>query len=200
MVVKTPSPLLVLGLLAAVLIPTVSAQDTAPKPAPIPSPSPAPAAAPTLDPAATPGTPEAPATTVVETNQPPVPRLASPGGIPAPTPRQFPRPLGATNLPTRANSLPGIPSIRSAGPSTAAAPGAPGGTNAPSTIITNTVVNAEGEVTEIINFKNMPLDQFLDEYAAISRRTVLRAANLPLTAQVNFKPSTTLTPEERLQM
>ncbi len=194
MVVKTPSPLLVLGLLAAVLIPTVSAQDTAPKPAPTPSPTPAPAAAPSTDP----GPP--PFTTVVQTNQAPVPKADSPAAIPAPTPRQFPRPLGATNLPARANSLPGIPSIRSAGPSTAAAPGALGGTNPPPTIITNTIVNAEGEVTEIINFKNMPLDQFLDEYAVISRRTVLRAANLPLTAQVNFKPSTTLTPEERLQM
>ena len=194
MVVKTPSPLLVLGLLAAVLIPTVSAQDTAPKPVPTPSPTPAPAAAPSTDP----GPP--PFTTVVQTNQPPVPKVDSPAAIPVPTPRQFPRPLGATNLPARANSLPGIPSIRSAGPSTAATPGAPGGTNPPPTIITNTIVNAEGEVTEIINFKNMPLDQFLDEYAVISRRTVLRAANLPLTAQVNFKPSTTLTPEERLQM
>ncbi|MFM7816739.1 MAG: secretin N-terminal domain-containing protein [Verrucomicrobiota bacterium] len=189
---KTPSPLLALGLLAAVLIPTVSAQDTAPKPAPAPAPTPA--VQPATDPATT------PATTVVQTNQPPVPKSDSPAAIPVPTPRQFPRPLGATNLPARANSLPGIPSIRSAGPSTAAAPGAPGGTNPPPTIITNTIVNAEGEVTEIINFKNMPLDQFLDEYAVISRRTVLRAANLPLTAQVNFRPSTTLTPEERLQM
>jgi len=188
MVVKTPSPLLVLGLLAAVLIPTVSAQDTVPKPAP------APAVPPATDPATT------PATTVIQTNQPPVPKSDSPAAIPVPTPRQFPRPLGATNLPARANSLPGIPSIRSSGPSTAAAPGASGGTNPPPTIITNTIVNAEGEVTEIINFKNMPLDQFLDEYAVISRRTVLRAANLPLTAQVNFRPSTTLTPEERLQM
>ncbi|MFM7214908.1 MAG: secretin N-terminal domain-containing protein [Verrucomicrobiota bacterium] len=189
---KTPSPLLALGLLAAVLIPTVSAQDTAPKPAPAPAPTPA--VQPATDPATT------PATTVVQTNQPPVPKSDSPAAIPVPTPRQFPRPLGATYLPARANSLPGIPSIRSAGPSTAAAPGAPGGTNPPPTIITNTIVNAEGEVTEIINFKNMPLDQFLDEYAVISRRTVLRAANLPLTAQVNFRPSTTLTPEERLQM
>lgn len=191
MVVKNPRHLLVLGLLAAALIPALFAQDTAPKPAPTPSNTPV------ADPAAT---PEVPATAVVQTNQPPVPKLASPGGIPAPTPRQFPRPLGATNLPARANSLPGIPSVRAAGPSTAAGPGAPGSTNPPPTIITNTVVNAEGEVTEIINFKNMPLDQFLDEYAVISKRTVLRAANLPVTAQVNFKPSTSLTPEERLQM
>jgi general secretion pathway protein D len=195
MVVKTPSHLLALGLLAAALIPALFAQDAAPKPAP----TPAPAAAPLVEPV-TP--PETSAATVIQTNQPPIPKLASPGSIPAPTPstRQFPRPLGATNLPTRASSLPGIPSIRSAGPSSAAAPGSPGGTNPPPTIITNTVVNAEGEVTEIINFKNMPLDQFLDEYAAISKRTVLRAANLPLTAQVNFRPSTPLTPEERLQM
>lgn len=194
MVVKTPSHLLALGLLAAALIPAPFAQDAAPKPTPVPTPAPAAAPAAADDPA-TP--PETPVTTIVQTNQPPIPRLASPGGIPAPTPstRQFPRPLGATNLPARAASFPGLSSARAAGPAAA-----PGGTNPPPTIITNTVVSAEGEVTEIINFKNMPLDQFLDEYAAISKRTVLRAANLPLTAQVNFRPSTPLTPEERLQM
>ena len=193
MVVKTPSHLLALGLLAAVLIPALSAQDVAPKPAPIPAPAPA------TDPAAVPPTP---VTTVVQTNQPPVPKLASPGAIPAPTtaPRQFPRPLGATNLPARAATLPGLQSIRAAGPSTPGAPGTPGGTNPPPTIITNTVMNAEGEMDDIIIFKNMPLDQFLEEYAVISKRTVLRAANLPLTAQINFKPSTPLTPEEKLQM
>lgn len=195
------SSLFLAGLLASVLTLSVGAQDQAPNPQPNPA-EPAPADDPApVDTDAIP--PERPATLpppVLVTNQAPVPR------IPTPTvqPRTFPRPLGSTNFPGRPSTL---PAIRPAGPSTTpGAPGAPGTPGAPGapgtapTIVTNTVVTPEGESTDIINFKNMPLDQFLDEYATIARRTVLRAANLPLTAQVNFRPASALTPEERLQM
>ncbi|MBN9693180.1 MAG: hypothetical protein J0M24_23300 [Verrucomicrobia bacterium] len=200
---KILSSLFLAGLLASLLMVPVGAQDQAPNPQPTPA-EPAPADDPApVDTDAIP--PERPATLpppVLVTNQAPVPR------IPTPTvqPRTFPRPLGSTNFPGRPSTL---PAIRPAGPSTTpgapgapgtpGAPGAPGTATAP-TIITNTVVTPEGESTDIINFKNMPLDQFLDEYATIARRTVLRAANLPLTAQVNFRPASALTPEERLQM
>ncbi|HAB19052.1 MAG TPA: secretin N-terminal domain-containing protein [Verrucomicrobiota bacterium] len=133
----------------------------------------------------------------------PTPRIPPPTTLPS-LPRQFPRPLGgATNYPTRPGAL---PTVRPAGPGTPnTAVNAPGttaatpGVAAP-TVVTNTILGPAGDATDIINFKNMPLDQFLDEYATIARRTVLRAANLPLQSQVNFKPASPLTPEERLQM
>lgn len=154
-------------------------------------------------PVANPNAPATLQTPVIVTNQAPTPRVPPPITQPA-LPRQFPRPLG-TNFPGRPTAItrPGLPGS----PGTPAAPGAtqPGAPGAaaaatPPTVTTNTVVTPEGETTDVVNFKNMPLDQFLDEYATIARRTVLRAANLPLTAQVNFRPASPLTPDERLQM
>ncbi|MCW5558839.1 MAG: hypothetical protein KIT22_13555 [Verrucomicrobiae bacterium] len=120
----------------------------------------------------------------------------------APVPRQLPLP-GATNrfnLPRSGGGRPvgpNLPPFRPAPQGGAAAvPTSGATTNA-------TIVTSRGDgddSTDVINFKNMPLEQFLDEYATISRRTVLRASNLPATAQINFKPASPLTPEERLQM
>jgi len=201
--VNSLTSLFLAGLAAAVLALPISAQDKEPAQPPV---QPADLNQPpdTVDPDEIP--PELPATLpppVSVTNQPPTPRIPTPTTQPA-LPRQFPRPLG-TNFPGRPSTL---PSIRPVGPSTGLTPAGPGGaaTGVPGapgtapTVVTNSVLNAEGESTDIINFKNMPLDQFLDEYATISRRTVLRAANLPLTAQVNFRPASPLTPDERLQM
>ncbi len=130
---------------------------------------------------------------VIVTNQTPVPR------IPPPLNRQFPRPLGTTpgrTVQPAGPTTPGIPGVSQ--PGLPGAPGAPGAT-AP-TVITNTIVGADGELTDAVTFKNMPLEQFLEEYATISGRTVLRGASLPLTTQVNFKPASPLSLEERLQM
>ena len=132
-------------------------------------------------------------------------KAATPNNAPA-LPRQFTGGTLSTTPRTNAAPTPARPAASSstaALPAGANIPGFPGnpGTAAAAapTIVTNTISTPDGE-TDVINFKNMPLDQFLDEYAVIARRTVLRGASLPLTSQINFRPASPLTNEERLQM
>lgn len=185
------------GVVSLILLPVARAQNQ-PVPEPVEDPTlPVEPAEPVDQPDPDQPDPAVPPPIIV-TNQAPVPR------IPPPL-RQFPRPLGTDasgrSIQPGVSPTPGIPGVRQPGlpgvptPGTAGGPGATG-----PTIITNTVFGADGELTDAITFKNMPLEQFLDEYATISGRTVLRGASLPLTAQVNFKPASPLTPEERLQM
>ena len=160
-----------------------------------------------------PGTTPAPAA-------PPTPGT-TPAGTAAPIPAV---PLPSTTVPPPVNPAGPAPRTASGAAATNAArfnlprpagrpvgmnlpPFNPGGTSATAAGSATNAVRAPGtagtegaDSTDVITFKNMPLEQFLDEYSTISKRTVLRAANLPTATQINFKPASKLTEEERLQM
>jgi len=191
-------------------VPAIPEHEFQPEPEPVPTPdprfqsapevSPQPEPEPVPEPLPEPAQDQPPASVPTPT----LPPATAPPPVTAPVPRQLPLPA-ATNAP-RFN-LPRPGGGRPVGPNLPPFPTAPqGGAAAVPTpgSATNTAAAqtraADGDSTDVINFKNMPLEQFLDEYATISRRTVLRAANLPTQAQINFKPASPLTGEERLQM
>lgn len=141
----------------------------------------------------------------VETN-PPAQTTPPPAIVPVPTPRptprspalprQFPRPLGSTPATTTPAVPPAFPTLPGARPGTV--PTAGTSTNAsPEPLIE---INEDG--TGIVNFKNTPLEYFLEHYQEEAQRVVLRAQNLPLQSQINLKVPNgiVLTREERLQM
>ena len=133
-----------------------------------------------------------PATVPVPSTLPPTSRGLATPGAPTNAPRfTLPRPGGGRpigpNLPPIGGVVPAPTNANSA-------------MNRPGAALGAGVAADDSDSTDVINFKNMPLEQFLDEYATISRRTVLRAANLPTQSQINFKPSSPLTADERLQM
>lgn len=62
------------------------------------------------------------------------------------------------------------------------------------------VKGLEEDSTDLIEIKQMPLAQFLEIYAKEAQRSLLRAPNLPLQTQIDFKAMTQLSHEERMQM
>ncbi len=112
-------------------------------------------------------------------------------------PRQFP---------TRANPAGGPLTTPSAGPAPSAAgqvnPAGPAGANVPGGAVADGAADGAISTEAAIKaqkFKNMPLDQFIDVYAKVSGRTVLRGSGLPLNAQITLEPVSSLTPQETLQ-
>ncbi len=136
---------------------------------------------------------------------------AATNAIAAPT---FPK-LPATTAPTAAQpagnaATPAVVRTRPAPP----APPVPGGVPAAAagaSAASASPASADGsaasgpdtangdDANDVIDFKKMPLDQFLDQYAAEARRSVLRGQGLP-QASIDFKAMTPLNHDERLQM
>ncbi|HTH48569.1 MAG TPA: secretin N-terminal domain-containing protein, partial [Candidatus Limnocylindria bacterium] len=160
--------------------------------------------------------PDAPAT---ETPKPAVtptaPQEVPPRGAPRALTNGFPNRLPALPgaFPRRAatNGAPVFPSLngsRGNTPVTGANPARPGANPAAAALqaadngatTPADVKSASEDPTEIIDIKQMPLAQFLDIYATEAQRSVLRAQNLPLQAQIDFKAMTPLSHEERMQM
>ncbi len=75
----------------------------------------------------------------------------------------------------------------------AAVAAANGATNAPGDDVTG------GDSDDIIEFRKMDLNQFLDQYSEVAKKTVLRGPGLP-TPQIDFKPVTSLTHDELVQI
>ncbi len=186
-----PSLFIIAPLLGAVAL----AQDPVPPAATVPSASATPAPAPT------------------NTVRPTIgPNVSGPGIAPRrPSPVTLPgaRPLGApaTNGAAGPAAFPG-----------AARPGTPGRVGAPTAqppandppaaaanpagdgttpAATDDDPNADGQ--DIIEFRKMDLNQFLDQYSEVAKKTVLRGQGLP-TPQIDFKPVTSLSHDELIQI
>ena len=165
-----------------------TATTPAPSPSPvipaIPSPAPAsPAPVATTAPAGPPAFPTLPVPSPLGQNRP----LPTPAG-----PRPFPPVAAATNAANAANAANATNATN-----TANAAAVPAGTAAaPPT----TPAGAESESTvEAVNFKAMPLDQFLMEiYGEVAARTVLRPSSLP-DVKITLITKTPLTKKELLQ-
>ncbi len=121
----------------------------------------------------------------------------------------FPQ-LPAANPPTSNAATPTVVRTRPAPPAPpvpGGAPAAAAGASAASTSPASSDASAASgsdtangdDATDVIDFKKMPLDQFLDQYAAEARRSVLRGQGLP-QASIDFKAMTPLNHDERLQM
>ncbi|MEI6356587.1 MAG: secretin N-terminal domain-containing protein, partial [Verrucomicrobiota bacterium] len=116
----------------------------------------------------------------------------------------FPQ-LPAANPPTGNATTPTVVRTRPAPPAPpvpGGAPSAAAGTSAASAVTSaasGSDTASGDDATDVIDFKKMPLDQFLDQYAAEARRSVLRGQGLP-QASIDFKAMTPLNHDERLQM
>ncbi len=131
------------------------------------------------------------------------PGAQSPSGAAAPRlpsiPATFPRRTdGAVPVPANPNPANSTGTGNVAG--AAARPTAPGAAPASASAGTDADASsgADGD-DQVTSFKKMPLNQFLDEYAAASGRTVLKGTGLP-QAEIDFNAQTKLTAVERLQM
>jgi general secretion pathway protein D len=118
---------------------------------------------------------------------PPVaPAAAVPALLPAVIPAPALTPIAAA---TPAAAPPGFPVTR---PAAFPPPGAPGFTPPPAKPPEQIVRAGE------IDFPDLPLDQFLDTYAQLVHRTILRAPNLP-AAKITLTTVTDLTQSEAIQ-
>lgn len=163
---------------------------------PADTPAPLPGAQPTTKAAAIPAPVQNPvvpaATNAAPSTTPRVPAI----------PRQFPRPLStATNATAQPTAPPAFPTLPAPRPRAAGQPGGAAAVPAAGAVPEAEVTMSE-DGTEIINLRNMPIEQFLGEYQGVAQRIVLRGQNLPLQGQINLSipEGLTLTREERLQM
>jgi len=166
-----------------------------------------------------PGTATPPTSTAAQPPAPPVPGAATtPGGTPATAPRRI-APPGSTTSP--AATPPAFPSLppspaRPTARTVIPAPPAPGATtpaaqakaeaaateeklkNFDPENLPNGTEDPDAFMAEF-DYKNMPLDQFLDViYAGYTKKTILRSAQLP-AIQITIKAQNVLTPDEVVQ-
>ena len=216
------------GFLAALVVASpLAARQNDPAPVPVPAnPQAVSQALPPADPAATTATTTT-ATPIAAPAKPVSDPAARLPAIPGAFPRR--PATGVTAAATNVSAAPAFPQLPTANPTTGnaatptvvrtrpappappvpgGAPAAAAGTSAASaaSAASTDASAASGsdtangdDATDVIDFKKMPLDQFLDQYAAEARRSVLRGQGLP-QASIDFKAMTPLNHDERLQM
>ncbi len=111
-------------------------------------------------------------------------------------------PTGTAATPTVVRTRPAPPAPTVPGGAPAAAAGASAGSASSASVDTAASGSdpaGSDDANDVIDFKKMPLDQFLDQYATEARRSVLRGQGLP-QATIDFKAMTPLNHDERLQM
>ena len=107
----------------------------------------------------------------------------------------------ATPTVVRTRPAPPAPSVPGGAPAAAAgaSAGSASSASADAAAAAGSDTTGGDDANDVIDFKKMPLDQFLDQYAAEARRSVLRGQGLP-QASIDFKAMTPLNHDERLQM
>lgn len=114
-----------------------------------------------------------------------------PTGVPPQSTGSGPGRLGGPNRPG-APGVAGNPTDAGANPAGAPGNGAAGTPGA-------SADDPNGEGSDIIEFKKLPLDAFLDEYAEVAKKAVLRGQGLP-APEINLKLAMTLSNDELLQI
>ena len=139
-------------------------------------------------------------TAAAATNVPAAPAFPK---LPATTSPTAAQPAGNAATPTVVRTRPAPPApplpggVPAATASAAAASASPASADGSAASGSDTA--SGDDANDVIDFKKMPLDQFLDQYAAEARRSVLRGQGLP-QASIDFKAMTPLNHDERLQM